>query len=205
MDLVLEHGERVALLGPNGSGKSTLLGIVAGLAAPDLGAVRVGANVRIGYMPQDQAGMDWSATPLEMIRQSAEMTETEARTLLHLYLFEGDESLLAADKLSYGQRVPAAAGQAGVGGRQSFWCWTSRSITSTSRPGSDSSRRSMHYPGSVLMAVHDRDLIDRFATAIWSIEDGTIRRYGKRSEVGGGMRRGGGIPGGSRTAPTLGL
>ena len=203
VDLVLEHGERVALLGPNGSGKSTLLGIVAGLAAPDLGAVRVGANVRIGYMPQDQAGMDWSMTPLEMVRLSAEMTETEARTLLHLYLFEGDESLLAADKLSYGQRSRLLLAKLVLEGAN--FLVLDEPVNHLDIPSRERFEQALDaYPGSVLMAVHDRDLIDRFATAIWSIEDGAIRRYEKRGEVGAGLRRGGSNPpGGSRTAPTI--
>ena len=104
VDLVLEHGERVALLGPNGCGKSTLLRFVAGDLSPTLGSVRVGENISTGYMPQDQAGLDWRMSALEMVRQATDISETDARTLLHLYLFEGDEPLLPAGSLSYGQR-----------------------------------------------------------------------------------------------------
>ena len=185
VDLVLEHGERVALLGPNGSGKSTLLGLVASLAAPELGEVRVGANVKIGYMPQDQAGWDRSMTPLEMVRRSAEMSETEARTLLHLYLFEGDQSLLPADKLSYGQRSRLLLAKLVLEGANLLVL--DEPVNHLDIPSRERFEQALDaFPGSVLMAVHDRDLIDRFATAIWSIEDGTVRRYGKRGEVGGG-------------------
>jgi heme exporter protein A len=41
VDLTIQPGEFVALLGPNGAGKSTLLRIVASLARPSLGRVRV--------------------------------------------------------------------------------------------------------------------------------------------------------------------
>ena len=89
---------------PTAAGKSTLLRFVVGEGAPTLGSVRVGENITPGYMPQDQAGLDWSMSALEMIRQATDVSETEARTLLHLYLFEGDEPLLPASSLSYGQR-----------------------------------------------------------------------------------------------------
>ena len=145
--------------------------------------------------------MDWSATPLEMVRQSAEMTETEARTLLHLYLFEGDESLLAADKLSYGQRSRLLLVKLVLEGAN--FLVLDEPVNHLDIPSRERFEQALDaYPGSVLMAVHDRDLIDRFATAIWSIEDGTIRRYGKRGDIGGGLRRGD-LSGGSRTAPTF--
>jgi osmoprotectant transport system ATP-binding protein len=40
--LVIEKGERLALIGPSGCGKSTLLKMVLGLVVPDAGHVRVG-------------------------------------------------------------------------------------------------------------------------------------------------------------------
>jgi ABC-type cobalamin/Fe3+-siderophores transport system ATPase subunit len=41
-DLVVEQGERVAIVGPNGAGKSTLLRGIAGIAAPLHGDIRIG-------------------------------------------------------------------------------------------------------------------------------------------------------------------
>ena len=42
VDLVLDQGERMALLGANGTGKTTLLRILAGLTKPGAGTVRIG-------------------------------------------------------------------------------------------------------------------------------------------------------------------
>lgn len=44
IDLVVERGERLALVGPNGAGKSTLLRAIAGLAEPAAGTIELGGS-----------------------------------------------------------------------------------------------------------------------------------------------------------------
>jgi ATP-binding cassette subfamily F protein uup len=67
LDLVVQPGDRIALVGRNGSGKSTLLRVMAGLVLPDAGARTVPPGVTLGYMEQDPdlAGHatlgDWAA------------------------------------------------------------------------------------------------------------------------------------------------
>ena len=179
VDLVLEHGERVALLGPNGCGKSTLLKFVAGLGTPTLGSIRVGENITPGYMPQDQTGLDWNMSALEMIRQATNVSETEARTLLHLYLFEGDEPLLPASSLSYGQRSRLLLAKLVLEGAN--FLVLDEPMNHLDIPSRERFEEALDaFPGTVLMAVHDRTFIDRYATAIWNVEDDTIRRYPDR-------------------------
>lgn len=52
-DLVLEKGERLALVGRNGTGKSTLLKLVAGDILPDDGAIWRAPGLKIGVLEQD--------------------------------------------------------------------------------------------------------------------------------------------------------
>ena len=182
VDLVLEHGERVALLGPNGCGKSTLLEMVAGNMTPAAGSVRIGANVKVGYMPQDQTGLDWSISAMDMVRRAVDVTETEARTMLHLYLFEKDEPLLPARSLSYGQRSRLMLAKLVLEGAN--FLVLDEPVNHLDIPSRERFEEALAaYPGTVLMTVHDRALIDRFATGIWAMEDDTVRRYSDRPEL----------------------
>ncbi|MBF9048220.1 ATP-binding cassette domain-containing protein [Rhodobacterales bacterium LSUCC0031] len=53
LSLVVQEGDRLALVGRNGSGKSTLMKVMARLTLPDQGSVVTPDGVRVGYMEQD--------------------------------------------------------------------------------------------------------------------------------------------------------
>jgi NitT/TauT family transport system ATP-binding protein len=54
-------GEFVSLLGPSGCGKSTALRLIAGLLAPDHGAIRwQGARPELGFVFQEPTLMPWA-------------------------------------------------------------------------------------------------------------------------------------------------
>ncbi len=53
LDLVVQPGDRVALVGRNGSGKSTLMKVMAGLVEADKGSVIIPPGKSVGYMEQD--------------------------------------------------------------------------------------------------------------------------------------------------------
>ncbi|MCM2562431.1 ABC-F family ATP-binding cassette domain-containing protein [Lutimaribacter sp. EGI FJ00015] len=71
LSLVVQPGDRVALVGRNGSGKSTLMKVMAGLVEPDNGDRVVSPGVSVGYMEQepDMAGFatlgDYAASELD--------------------------------------------------------------------------------------------------------------------------------------------
>jgi NitT/TauT family transport system ATP-binding protein len=96
MDLEVERGEVVAVIGPNGCGKSTFLRVVAGLLAPDRGAVILdnrpiqGPDPRIGLVFQEPRLLPWRSVaenvtyPLELAGWSRERRAERLRELLGL-------------------------------------------------------------------------------------------------------------------------
>ncbi len=72
LSLVVQPGDRVALVGRNGSGKSTLMKVMAGLVLPDDGTRVASPGVQVGYMEQEptMAGFatlgDYAASGLDI-------------------------------------------------------------------------------------------------------------------------------------------
>ena len=54
VDIQVAPGEFLILVGPSGCGKSTLLGIIAGLAEPTEGEIRIGGQNVVGMPPRDR-------------------------------------------------------------------------------------------------------------------------------------------------------
>ena len=182
VNLTLQHGERIALLGPNGSGKSTLLRLIAGALKPTMGVVQVGANVRLGYMPQQQESLDPEATPLSMLCDVAPLSETEARSFLHFFLFANDEVFVPIGSLSYGERARLLLAKMVIAGANCLVL--DEPINHLDIPARERFEAALDaFPGTVLAAVHDRTFIDHFAGSIWAIEGQSIRHYFDRTEL----------------------
>ena len=106
VDLAVDRGSRVVILGLNGAGKTTLLRILAGVDAPDTGAIEPGHGLRIGYYAQEHETLDVKRSVLEnMMSASEAITEREARSVLGSFLFVGDDVQKPAGVLSGGEKT----------------------------------------------------------------------------------------------------
>lgn len=104
LNLRIEYGDRVGLIGPNGAGKTTLIKMVLGMDSPDTGRVRLGYEVYPGYFPQIADDSDLQGTPFEMVMGMADLDNTEARTILGRFLFNGDDVFKSISDLSGGEK-----------------------------------------------------------------------------------------------------
>ncbi len=169
LELELRAGQRVVLTGPNGSGKTTLLRTVAGEIPPLGGEVRLGANLRLGFMTQDQSSLDPQLTALETV-QPYFPTETQARAFLAYYLFTGDEPLKSNALLSYGQRARLMLAKLVAEGCNCLLL--DEPINHLDIPSRTQFEQALSgFDGAVLAVVHDRYFIERFADSVWRVEN----------------------------------
>ena len=170
----LLNGARVALIGANGAGKTTLARTIAGRLPPLAGKVRLGANVRVGYMAQEQELLDPALNALETVRRLASMSETHARAFLHYFLFTGDEVFVRVGALSFGERARLSLASLVVQGCNFLVLDEPiNHLDIQSRARFEQALTA--FEGTVLAVVHDRFFIAGFATETWKLEDGRLQ------------------------------
>jgi ATP-binding cassette subfamily F protein 3 len=173
---VLRQGERVALIGANGAGKTTLLRLITGELSPTAGHVRLGSNVRLGYYAQEQETLDETSNAYETVRSVAPVGETETRSFLHYFLFSGDSVFIPIRDLSYGERARLTLAVLVAQGCNLLLL--DEPINHLDIPSRERFEQAMRaYEGTVMAVVHDRYFIERFATGLWAVEGGSLRRY----------------------------
>jgi ATPase subunit of ABC transporter with duplicated ATPase domains len=107
LGLTIRRGERWSVMGRNGSGKTTLLKMVAGVLAPDAGAVKLGASLKLGYFAQQALDvLDADLTVWEQIERGFAHESTGVlRNLLGAFQFSGDEIDKKIRSLSGGEKT----------------------------------------------------------------------------------------------------
>jgi ATP-binding cassette subfamily F protein 3 len=176
LNLVLRYGQRVALIGPNGSGKTTLLKTILGKIPSISGRLRVGTNVRLGYMAQEQENLDASLNSLQTVQKLISQSETEARSFLSKFLFKGDDVFIPVGSLSYGERSRLSLARLVATGCNLLML--DEPINHLDIPSRSRFEQALKaFEGSVLIVVHDRYFIQGFATHIWEVSGKNLISY----------------------------
>ena len=107
LNLVLNRGDKVALVGPNGAGKSTLLKILAGVLPGDAGERRTGHNVTSVYYAQHLLErLNPKNTVIgELQEVGSDQSDQNLRHILGGFLFHGDDIQKSISVLSGGEKA----------------------------------------------------------------------------------------------------
>ncbi|MBD1382299.1 ribosomal protection-like ABC-F family protein [Metabacillus arenae] len=105
INTLLRYQDRTAIVGKNGTGKTSLIKLILEELEPSSGNVKVGSNVKFGYLSQHvKAG--WSnQTVIEVFREEVPITEGESRHILAKFLFYGPNVFKKVESLSGGERM----------------------------------------------------------------------------------------------------
>ena len=103
----LSRGEKFLIVGENGVGKSTLLKLLVGELEPITGSVILSKNTEIAYYAQELEILNDRETILDNVK-SYDFTDTELRSALSNFLFDGDDVFKKVSVLSPGEKARVA-------------------------------------------------------------------------------------------------
>jgi ATP-binding cassette subfamily F protein uup len=176
------RGDRVAFVGPNGVGKTTLLRLLTGEVQPDGGTVSLGTNLEIAVFDQSRARLDPEASlwdnltgdPLMRVSGSADqvMVRGQPRHVvgyLKDFLFDDIQARAPVRSLSGGEKARLLLAKLMA---------QPSNLLILDEPTNDLDVETLdllqdilgEYDGTVLLVSHDRDFIDRVATATVALE-----------------------------------
>ena len=174
-ELEIERGDRIGLLGPNGSGKTTLLKTLMGQIPALRGDYTLGTNVHPGYYAQshEQLRGRGTGTPLSVILDTQSMSEEAARTYLGRFLFTGDDVYKQVSSLSGGERSRLALAVLLLE-RANFLVLDEPTNHLDINARESLEAMLTEFDGTILFVSHDRFFMDKVATKLWVVEDGSI-------------------------------
>jgi ATP-binding cassette subfamily F protein 3 len=176
LDLVIERGERVALLGPNGTGKSTIMRLATGELSPQRGMVRPGNNVTLAYQDQQLARLDDSKTVLREAMDATGFDAPEARDLLGAFLFSGEDVFKKVRALSGGERNRLSLAEIVVSGANLLLL--DEPTNNLDIPAREALEDALlEYRGTMFFISHDRYFLRKLATRVVDLESRKLRNY----------------------------
>jgi ATP-binding cassette subfamily F protein 3 len=175
-ELEVERGEHVVLVGPNGAGKTTLLEALAGRAEPAEGSVRLGHNVRIGYLSQHADTAAGEGTVLQAAQRETGLSGQKARDLLGGFLFSGADVEKSLSAISGGeQRRLSLAILVASGANVLILDEPTNHLDVESREALEDALSA--FEGAVILVSHDRALLEAIGTRTMVCEDGELRSH----------------------------
>lgn len=178
VDIMVERGEKIALVGRNGEGKTTFIRQIMGELTASRGEVKTGHNVHIGYFAQNQDDlMNGDFTVYDTLdRVAVGDIRTRLRDILGSFLFRGEDIDKKVSVLSGGERSRLAMARLML---------EPYNLLILDEPTNHMDMRSkeilkialQRYDGTVIVISHDREFLDGLVNTVYEFRDGAVKQY----------------------------
>lgn len=178
VSLLVERGDRIALVAPNGAGKSTLMRMLAGTEAPDTGSRREGHQVVMQYFAQDEANrLPPTQTVHEVMQSDSPVGMVPMiRNILGGFLFSGDDIYKKAGVLSGGERTRLAVARMLL--KPANTLLLDEPTNHLDLDSKDVLLEALEdFGGTLIFVSHDRYFVDKLANKIVVVGGGDIEVY----------------------------
>lgn len=174
----VRFGERVAVVGDNGTGKSTLLNIILGNLEPDRGEVKLGSQIKIGYLSQHifSDPKYQEETVIDVFRDQVTVAQEEARHILARFLFYGPDVFQKLSSLSGGEKMRLRLAQL-------MYQDTNLLVLDEPTNHLDIESREVleealqEFDGTILGVSHDRYFLDKLFQKVYWIESQRVMEF----------------------------
>ncbi len=179
-NLEIARGDKIGVIGSNGRGKTTLLKMLAGVLEPDKGSVVRGHQALISYFAQnheDVVDKKENKTAFEWLKERKQgVYDQDVRGVMGKMLFGGEDAFKHVAALSGGETARLII--AGM-------MLANHNVLILDEPNNHLDLEAVsalgwglhEYKETVIVASHDRDLINHVATKIIAFEDDGIHVY----------------------------
>ena len=179
IQLEIEHGQRAAIVGDNGQGKTTLLRTLVDSLTPIEGKLKWGHGTEIGtYAQHVYTSLDPHRTVLEHLEyeSNAETTRQDCLAMAGALLFRDSHINKKVEVLSGGERARLCMAGLLLG---------TANVLVLDEPGNhldvetvEALADALHnYKGTVIFTSHDRHFMQRVATNVIEVRDGSVKNY----------------------------
>jgi ATPase subunit of ABC transporter with duplicated ATPase domains len=174
------RGDKIGVIGNNGKGKTTLLKMLAGHLSHDKGRIELGHQVQIGYFPQNHSEVvdkKSGDTVFDWLKKRREgVYDQDVRSILGKMLFSGDDAFKPVSHLSGGETARLI-----IGGL--MLC--NYNVLILDEPNNHLDLEAVSalswalqdYKGTVIVASHDRELLNTSVKKLLAFEEKSLKIF----------------------------